>query len=126
MLDRLASAEGWLDRRPALRRRLVFLLLVPAVWQVAVMAWVVAGRVGFPLQLERLEGSQIYHAVRLLEGEALYRDAASGFLPHPYPPLHPLLTAAVLALFGTSYASARLLSVACFVAAAIVVSLLKM
>ncbi len=107
----------WLDRRPSLRRALVGASLLPAVWQLATLGWVIAGRLGYPLELEWLEGSQIYHAVRLLHGEVIYRRGASGFLPHPYPPLHPALTAAVGAVWGLSYTSARAVSVVCFAVA---------
>lgn len=118
MLERLAVMAEWFERRPRMRLGLFCVLLAPAVWQIGVMAWVVSGRLVFPLQLEWLEGGEIYHAQRLLQGEAIYRRAASGFLPYPYPPLHALMLAGVGALWGLSYASARAVSVGCFVVAA--------
>lgn len=74
-------------------------------------------RIDYPYDLEWMEGGQLYHAHRLLEGASLYRDCTDGFLPFPYPPVHAGMVAAATALFGNTYLVARLVSVIAFVIA---------
>ena len=109
-------------RRPGLSFILSLVLLVPAALLMVLAAAAIAGRMGFPMAFDWLEGNQIYHAYRLLHGQAIYRLDTSGFLPHPYPPAHILLVAASGALFGLDYASARAVSVAAYVIAALVLT----
>lgn len=101
----------WPLPRGARRRRVLGILaLLPAALLLALLAASVRGRLGFPLALEWLEGSQIYHAQRLLGGLPLYHHQPAGFLPHPYPPLHPVVLAAAGAIFGLDYLTARAVS----------------
>lgn len=118
--ERLSVLVEPLVRRPALLTAVSLLLLVPAALLLGLVAVTMAQRLTFPLDLDWLEGSQIYHAYRVLHGLPLYRLETSGFLPHPYPPAHPLLLAAVGAVFGLDYVSARAVSIVAFAGAALV------
>jgi hypothetical protein len=75
---------------------------------------VMGSRVDYPYDLEWMEGGQLYHAQRLLNGASLYRDCTDGFLPFPYPPVHALTVAAAGATFGMNYLVARLVGVVAF------------
>ena len=88
------------------------LALAPAAALAALVVYSIYQRVTFPLSLEWLEGSQILHAHRVLQGLPVYRVGSAGFLPHPYPPVHFLVVAGVGALFGLDYATARAVSAA--------------
>lgn len=105
-----------------LRRRLARPILVVSATALAIMGVVhcvqlgrvMGSRIDYPYDLEWMEGGQLYHAQRLLEGASLYRDCVDGFLPFPYPPTHALAVAGAGALFGMSYLVARLVSVLAF------------
>ncbi|MEQ9324870.1 MAG: hypothetical protein RIF41_37230, partial [Polyangiaceae bacterium] len=79
-------------------------------------------RIDYPYDLEWMEGGQLYHAHRLLEGAALYQDCSDGFLPFPYPPVHAVAVAAATAVFGRTYLVARLVSVIAFGVATMVLA----
>jgi hypothetical protein len=82
------------------------------------LAWVIAHRIAYPFDLEWLEGATLWHAQRLVDGQALYPAPSLQFVPHPYPPLYPALIALLArASGGVSYALGRALSVASFAGA---------
>ncbi len=103
-----------------LRRHLALLLgslcLVPAaLWQLVLLAKIMASRIDYPMDLEWMEGGALYHAYRLLQGQSLYPDPAGGFVPFPYPPLHPLVLALAGRLGSLDYAAGRAVSILFFV-----------
>ena len=71
-----------------------------------------AARVGHPYDLEWMEGGMLLHALRVLEGQALYVQPDSGFIPFIYPPLYHWAVAALGAVFGLGYPVGRALSFA--------------
>ena len=82
------------------------------------LAWVIAHRVAYPFDLEWLEGATLWHAQRLVDGQALYPPPTIAFVPHPYPPLYPALLALLArAAGGVSYTLGRALSTASFLGA---------
>lgn len=118
----LETLAARLQRRPRGGAIFMLVLLLPAALLMASVVMAIGGRIGFPMAFDWLEGNQIYHAYRLLHGQAIYRLEPSGFLPHPYPPAHILLVAASGALFGLDYISARAISVAAYAIATLVLS----
>lgn len=86
------------------------------------LARLFGSRIDYPYDLEWMEGGQLYHAHRLLEGAALYQDCSDGFLPFPYPPVHAAVVAAATAVFGNTYLVARLVSVVAFTLATAVLA----
>jgi hypothetical protein len=103
---RLLGADPWLACALALAA-------LAAAWQIVTLGRVVAARLTYPGDLEWMEGGHLYHAHRVLHGEALYGAPADGFLPFIYGPVHAWLLAAVGRVAGLDYATGRLLSVAC-------------
>ncbi|RLB63041.1 MAG: hypothetical protein DRI90_07745, partial [Deltaproteobacteria bacterium] len=120
MVSKQAAARN--PRRASKRRRLARLalgaLLVPllglACWHVIQLTRTFAGRISYPMDLEWMEGGQLYHAYRLLHGLPLYGPGVDGFIPFSYPPVHALMVAGAGALFGLDYLVGRIVSVVAF------------
>jgi hypothetical protein len=100
----------WL-RAQVLRRRNPQLLLLPALIPVLVLLYqflpVLWHRLTFEFDIEWTEGGGLLHADRILRGQPLYPPPNSGFMPFPYPPMHPFLIAVFSKVFGLSYKVAR-------------------
>jgi hypothetical protein len=88
----------------------------PAVGQVALLAIAIAGRHGYPYDLEWMEGGILQHAARIARGEGVFVEPSVEFVPFPYPPLYPGLIAALAPVFGLSYQLARGISALALVA----------
>lgn len=93
--------------------------VVLALGIAALFAETVAGRIGYPFDLEWMEGGMLVHAWRVLHGLPLYVKPSSDFIPFIYPPLYVWTVAAVGKVFGLGYAAGRAVSVAGTVAAAL-------
>ena len=77
-----------------------------------------AGRVGYPYDLEWMEGGMLLHGLRVTEGLGLYVEPSSEFIPFIYPPLYSWVLAAVGALTELGYAAGRSISLVGTLAAA--------
>ena len=67
-------------------------------------------RVGYPYDLEWMEGGMLAHAWRLSRGEPLYLPPNPEFVPYIYPPGYSSLVALVSAPVGVGPVPARLLT----------------
>jgi hypothetical protein len=101
------------------QRLLLFALVLPALWHLYQLFRVFRAQVSFPMDLEWMEGGELYHAWRLVHGDPVYGPPSQGFVPYPYPPLHFVMLALVAKVAGFGYTPARLLSVACFAIGAV-------
>ncbi len=108
-----------------MRRRLLTLADLPALLAFLAIAWLfvqsVAGRVGYPYDLEWMEGGMLLHARRVMDGLPLYSAPSLDWIPFLYPPLYPWVVAAVSEVTGLSYEPARLISVVGVVAASLAI-----
>ncbi|MDP9150319.1 MAG: hypothetical protein M3O36_10315, partial [Myxococcota bacterium] len=112
-----------LARRGDLARRIVLVAaLLPAGWHAGLLLHLFRFQVPFPMDLEWMEGGEIYHAWRFAHGEPIYASPEQGFVPYPYPPLHFVVLAVVGRLAGFGYAPARLVSVAFFLLGALLLA----
>jgi hypothetical protein len=95
-----------------MRRSAVFLAiaLVPAIAQIACLAVALALRLRYPMDLEWLEGAQLYEAFRFVHGLPVYGPPSQGFVPCPYPPLFHLVVGALGRCFGFDYWTGRVVS----------------
>ena len=59
------------------------------------VALVVAVRVGYPFDIEWLEGGVLLHALRLHQGLPIYGPPSAAFIPFNYTPLEPWVVAAI-------------------------------
>jgi len=70
-----------------------------------------ARRLGYPYDLEWMEGTMLLHAHRLREGQPLYAPPSLSFVAFAYPPLQPALVALASMVFGLDYATGRAISI---------------
>ncbi len=92
------------------------LLAVPALVQLALLAWAIAGRIAYPYDLEWMEGGLLVHADRLAQGLSIYPPPSVDFIPYPYTPGYPALLGVVGRIFGLSYPVGRAVGVVALVA----------
>jgi hypothetical protein len=92
------------------------LLALPALYQLLLLASAIAGRVGYPYDLEWMEGGMLHHALRIQLGHSLYSPPSIDFIPYLYTPLYPALLAVLGKVFGLSYGLGRAISVLSLVA----------
>jgi hypothetical protein len=106
------SLAGAPHVRAAPRRSslLVLVLAVPAVAQLACFAWTLGARLTYAMDLEWLEGVQLYEAFRFAHGLPVYGPPSQGFVPSPYPPLFHLVVAGLGRCFGFDYWIGRAVS----------------
>jgi hypothetical protein len=76
-----------------------------------------AGRVGFPLDLEWMEGGTLVHAQRVAHGQPLYVKPSVDFIPFLYTPFYYVVLAALSKLLPLGYALGRAVSLVSFFAA---------
>lgn len=84
---------------------------------IAAAAVVVAMRLGYPLDLEWMEGGSLHHALRIQQGLPLYAEPSADFVPFLYTPLYPAVLAALGWVFPLGYPLGRIVSVLAWVAA---------
>jgi hypothetical protein len=80
------------------------------IWQIGVLYSVFARRIGYPIDLEWMEGGTLYEAHRLLHGQSLYEHPVTTWVGFPYPPAHPLILA-ILGIIDLDFWTGRLVSV---------------
>jgi 4-amino-4-deoxy-L-arabinose transferase-like glycosyltransferase len=71
----------------------------------------VALRVGYPFELEWLEGTMVDHVRTILSGAPLYAKPSLDFIPLTYTPLYFYVAAALSKVFGVSFITLRLISI---------------
>jgi len=85
----------------------ILILLVRTVW----------ARLGYPYDLEWMEGGMLMHAHRVLAGESLYVMPEVDFVPFIYPPLYPWVLGLLGHIFELGHGLGRAVSFAGVVAA---------
>jgi hypothetical protein len=105
------------DVRPPIRwHRVAQLALwgivaLPALYQIGLLIEAIAGRVGYPYDLEWMEGGLLHHALRIRQGQGIYLPPSVDFIPYLYTPLYPTLLALFGGPFGISYLLGRTISI---------------
>lgn len=94
-------------------RRLV--LGLSLAWAL-ILAVVFVLRIGFPLELEWMEGGSLQQAFRVQQGLPVYGPPSADFVPFLYPPLYPALLAALGWLLPLGYGLARAVSIVAVIA----------
>lgn len=80
------------------------------LWALGLFGWITLHRVGYPYELEWMEGAMLHQVVRVLDGAPLYGTATLDFIPALYMPLYYFVCAAVTDVFGIQLFSLRLVS----------------
>jgi 4-amino-4-deoxy-L-arabinose transferase-like glycosyltransferase len=67
-------------------------------------------RMGYPFELEWIEGGSVDHVIRILSGQKLYVPPSLEFVPFIYTPLYFYLSAVLSKIVGIGFLPLRLLS----------------
>ena len=67
-------------------------------------------RIGYPFELEWMEGACVDHVRRVLAGRPLYVVPSLDFVPFVYPPLYFWVSAVAAKLIGVGFLPLRLVS----------------
>ena len=106
--------------RRALVIALWIVIAIPALYQLILLATAIAGRVGYPYDLEWMEGGLLHHAQRLAAGRGIYGPPSVDFIPYLYTPLYPALLALLGKVFGLTYKLGRMISILSLLGTAVV------
>jgi len=87
------------------------IVALPALYQINLLIQAIAGRVGYPYDLEWMEGGMLHHALRIHTGQGIYVPPSADFIPYLYTPLYPTLLALFGGPFGISYLLGRVVSI---------------
>jgi hypothetical protein len=103
------NTDGIAERATKLTTVLVALL---AAAPILVYLWVALHRVGYPYELDWMEGGSVELAGRVLNGHSLYSAPSIAYVGWTYPPLYYWLTAAMAKVIGLGFLPLRLVSLA--------------
>ena len=85
------------------------LWLVGGIFIVAVVA-IALLRIGYPFELEWMEGGSLQTVQRLVDGQCIYAPPSMEYVPFIYTPLYFYVCAAMSSLFGGGFFTLRLVS----------------
>ncbi|MGA1875198.1 MAG: glycosyltransferase family 39 protein [bacterium] len=91
-------------------RLLKYLLFIGAVSYIIVFIFIAFYRIGYPFELEWLEGGSLDQVKRILAGYKLYVKPSLKFVPFIYPPFYFYLSAGLSKLIGIGFMPLRLVS----------------
>jgi hypothetical protein len=91
-------------------------LVVLGLAPIAVFLWVAVRRLGYPYELEWMEGGSLELVKRVSEGMGLYAAPSVHFVPWPYTPLYYWVTGGVAKVIGVSFLPLRLVSLSASIA----------
>jgi hypothetical protein len=104
------------DRVARILRRMGQLAAAMSIGWIALLLVVFAMRVGFPLELEWMEGGVLHQARRFMHGEPIYPEPSAEFVPFLYTPLYAITLGTLGHVFGLDYATGRVVSIVCWIA----------
>lgn len=114
----LMAATALRKAATALLAALPVLLLLAAAAATAVFVWFAAQRIGYPFELEWMEGALVDHAARVVNGEPIYCPPTPEHVPFLYAPLLFWLGAGLMACGIDGFLALRLVAVACSIGTA--------
>jgi 4-amino-4-deoxy-L-arabinose transferase-like glycosyltransferase len=94
------------------RRLLQAALIAGALWYLGSYLVVALARIGYPYDLEWMEGGSLEHVARVLHGQVIYVPPSLEFTPYIYAPLYYYVAAVFAKLFGLRLLSLRMVSLA--------------
>ena len=101
-----------MKREKLIHAALWLVIILPALYQLYLLGWAIAGRYGYPYDLEWMEGGLLHHAARIKGGLGIYVPPSVDFIPYLYTPLYPTLLALFGGWFGLDYQLGRAFSIA--------------
>ncbi len=88
------------------------LAVLAALTPIAIYIWIAAHRLGYPYELDWLEGGAVELVGRVLDGKSLYTAPTLAYVSYTYPPLYTWIAAAVAEVTGLGFLPLRLVSFA--------------
>ncbi len=101
--------DRWLITLPAI---LKYAALLGAVIYVVMFIAVALLRIGYPYELDWMEGMGVDHVQRILDGKSLYVPPSIDFVPSIYTPLYYYTAALPAAILGNGPVPLRLVTIA--------------
>ena len=86
------------------------LVVVASLVPTAVYLYVALQRIGYPYELEWLEGGAVEIVRRVAEGQAIYVQPSMHYVPYPYTPLYFWVSGALAHVTGVGFLPLRLVS----------------
>jgi 4-amino-4-deoxy-L-arabinose transferase-like glycosyltransferase len=77
---------------------------------IGIYIFVALSRIGYPFELEWMEGASVIHVTRILEGRSLYVRPSLEFTPFFYPPLYFYISAFFALILGPGFLPLRIVS----------------
>ncbi|MFN3269412.1 MAG: hypothetical protein ACK42G_02370 [Candidatus Kapaibacteriota bacterium] len=77
--------------------------------------YVMYSRIQYPYQLEWMEGGEIEHVQRLLDGKKIYCEPSMEFIPYIYTPFYYYIGVALTIFFEPSLFTMRIISILSFI-----------
>jgi hypothetical protein len=96
---------------------LIVLSILAVLAYAGAFLYVAVRRIGYPYELEWIEGGFVGQVDRILTGQTVYGPPTVEFTPFLYTPLYFYLSAAAAKVFGSGFAPLRIVSVAAALAA---------
>ena len=88
------------------------LLAVVAVFYIALFVYVALSRIGYPFELEWMEGGSVEHVDRIMQGKEIYTPPSIEFIPYIYTPLYYYVSIPLAETLGVSLLPLRIVSLA--------------
>jgi dolichyl-phosphate-mannose-protein mannosyltransferase len=88
------------------------LAILAALTPIAIYIWIAVHRLGYPYELDWLEGGAVELVGRVFDGKSLYTAPTLAYVSYTYPPLYTWVAAAVAELTGLGFLPLRLVSFA--------------
>jgi len=101
---------GTTDGRPAIERAARVVVVVASVLPIVTYLWVALQQLGYPYELEWMEGGSVEIVNRVVHGQAIYVAPSLHYVPYAYPPLYFWVSAAVAHVTGVGFLPLRLVS----------------
>jgi len=91
--------------------------ILAGLYFVCTFLYISFSRLGYPFEVEWMEGGMVDHGARIMRGEGLYVEPSLEFIPYLYPPLYPFVLALGYWVFGICLWWGRLVSIVSTLAA---------
>jgi hypothetical protein len=88
------------------------LVVAASLVPIAVYVWIALHRLGYPYELDWLEGGGVELVKRVMEGRSLYTAPTLAYVSYTYTPLYTWVSAAVAEVTGIGFLPLRLVSFA--------------
>ena len=85
-------------------------VVVAAIAPIVIYLFVALRRIGYPFELEWLEGGEVEIVNRVVHGQGIYVAPSLHDVPDPYPPLFIWISAVFAKVFGVGFLAPRLVS----------------